>query len=149
MTFICEKCNNIFESGEERKCYEADGREWNGCPVCSGDYHEAKICRRCSEWTPAENISWDGYCEKCGDELREKIRFNPVELVQLSEQSEEKRACYLNIALLWFFSEEQIERILTETLREAAEVGIVDCRDFLDECDARVLHDWEEQNGAF
>lgn len=144
MTFVCEKCGNIFESGEERKGYEEDGREWSGCPLCGGDYHEARICHRCLKWTAVDELSWDGYCEDCGNELRAELRYKPLDIVKLTDVLDEKRACYLNPALLWFFSEEQIETILTETLKQASEIALVDCYDYLDQCDAKILHDWEE-----
>lgn len=146
MNFICEECGNIFENGEEKKGFEPDGREWRGCPVCSGAYYEAKICRRCDEWTSTEAISWDGYCEKCVEELRNKLRYKPVDIVNIVEIADEKRACYLNSALLYFFSEEQITSLLIEALNQATDIGVVDCKDFLDECDTTVLHAWEEIN---
>ena len=76
--------------------------------------------------------------------MRAKLRYKPLDIVKLTDVSDEKRACYLKPALLWFCSEDQIETILTETLKQASEIALVDCHDYLDQCDAKILHDWEE-----
>ena len=76
--FKCIDCGNLFEEGEQAVWYEDRGEYWGvpcsermtGCPVCKGDYEEAKECKECGEWHFSDELT-DGLCENCREETED------------------------------------------------------------------------------
>ena len=46
--------------------------QFDGCPVCRGDYEEVHQCKVCGDWHSDDEL-YDGWCEKC---LRETINYD-------------------------------------------------------------------------
>lgn len=114
--FICVECGKSFDYGSINRRYEHRGEFWGvpcseevcGCPHCGGSFVEAKQCSVCDEWV--KDDEWD-VCEEC----REKSMTEEV-CLEIGEEN----ACdvRLNEFLSSAFSEEEIEQILLEKLRQ-------------------------------
>ena len=69
--FKCIDCGHIFEDGEQARWTEmhgftyGNGEEFEGCPVCKGDYFEAVPCACCGEGHYFEGELENGVCNAC------------------------------------------------------------------------------------
>lgn len=86
--FKCVECGHLFESGEEKRWTEPHGEKMSGCPCCSGDYEEAKMCEFCEEYVCAEN---EKYCEEC----KQKMLNMFVEFLKNFDKKEKELISYL------------------------------------------------------
>lgn len=79
MMYRCESCGHLFEEGEQAVWYERHGldtppyEQWDGCPICKGDFEEVHQCKDCGDWHTEDEL-WGGYCfdclkEKCTQEI--------------------------------------------------------------------------------
>lgn len=62
--YKCLECGNIFEDGEQAEWREDYGEKFSGCPICKGDFVEARNCKWCGDVFTEEEL-YDGLCEKC------------------------------------------------------------------------------------
>ena len=85
--YRCEECGNLFEEGEQAEWTEmhgfsyGNGEEWQGCPICKGDYEEINPCKICGGY---DNETNDGFCEKCQKDIMK--RFNQLIQNNFSEE---------------------------------------------------------------
>lgn len=74
--FICLECGETFDEDEIYTWREDRGEFWgvscseemSGCPYCSGNYEEARMCDCCGEWISEEDMRFiddDIVCEEC------------------------------------------------------------------------------------
>ena len=76
--FICKDCGHIFDESEvwtesrgmfqEQYAYESV----DGCPLCRGEYEEAKFCLECESVFKEDDVLGGCYCKKC---LSEKFSY--------------------------------------------------------------------------
>lgn len=77
MTFKCNDCGHIFESGEEKIVCERLGwedppyKEYAVCPVCGGNFGEFEI-EKCDLCGLESNFVYNGLCREC---LIDKINY--------------------------------------------------------------------------
>jgi hypothetical protein len=70
--FKCTECGHIFEDGEQKTYAEhhpygsttAD-EYFSVCPVCGGEYEEAKTCKCCGGAFLEEELIGGYYCDEC------------------------------------------------------------------------------------
>lgn len=70
--FKCTECGHIFEDGEQRTYAEhhpygdttAD-EYFSVCPVCGGEYEEAKSCKCCGGAFLEDELIGGYYCDEC------------------------------------------------------------------------------------
>jgi hypothetical protein len=71
--YICKECGHLFEEGEQKTYTEhhpygmttAD-EEFHVCPICGGDYEEAKECAACGAWFDPDDENFFGkHCKSC------------------------------------------------------------------------------------
>lgn len=80
MTYRCCNCGHLFEEGELAVWGEFRGECWgtvcsesmSGCPICKGDYEEAKLCKKCDSWHAEEELT-NGICNSC---LEDEIGYS-------------------------------------------------------------------------
>ena len=78
--FKCAECGHIFEDGEQRTYAEhhpygdttAD-EYFSVCPVCGGEYEEAKSCKCCGGAFLEDELIGGYYCEDC---LKSAVDFD-------------------------------------------------------------------------
>ncbi len=69
--FVCEECGHIFEDTkhyvEKHNLDYGPYEEWDGCPICSGNYVEAHKCDCCDEWIVEAYVKVEDqrYCQEC------------------------------------------------------------------------------------
>lgn len=71
MFLKCLECGHIFEEGEQHIIREYHNEisgsfyeDFASCPVCGGDFEEAKCCKSCDGAFLADELI-AGYCKKC------------------------------------------------------------------------------------
>ena len=72
--FVCENCGASFEEPKIHKERYPYGmsyvtEDFAVCPYCNGDITEAKQCRECYEYFPAEEVDEDWLCKSCREVL--------------------------------------------------------------------------------
>lgn len=78
MTFKCNECGHIFESGEEKIVVEKHGfstppyEEFKVCPRCNGFGYDEFVQNECIECGIEVEDSYCGLCEEC---LSDKINY--------------------------------------------------------------------------
>lgn len=72
MFFRCQECGHIFEEGEQRSWVEPHGERLSGCPLCFGNYVEAKKCNICGSYNCDEH---EDYCKNCKIETIKKFNL--------------------------------------------------------------------------
>ena len=74
--YRCEECGHLFEEGKQAKWTEmhgftyGNGEEWQGCPLCKGDYEEIKPCKICGSY---EHDYDEDYCNNCKKEVQKRF----------------------------------------------------------------------------
>lgn len=78
--YKCDNCGHLFEEGEAATKRVRVGECWGEpcsedvpeCPVCGGDFSEAKRCKVCDEYFGVEDKE-DEICEDCKIEIQKKF----------------------------------------------------------------------------
>ena len=114
--YKCLDCGHIFEDGEQGTYIETYGldnppyKEISCCPLCKGDYEEAKNCEICGEIYLEEELE-GGVCDNCIQEYSRNLKF-------CVEAFDETKAVELNQFLAFCFSKREIEEILYRELEK-------------------------------
>jgi hypothetical protein len=131
MTYRCLDCGHLFESGEEgcskeyrgehfgQDCYE----KMSCCPLCGGDFDEAKPCKICGFYELEEELTLNHVCNKCID----SYKYDIDSCYDIGKN--ENQDIELNLFLSIMFSKDDIENIL---LNELKKQKFVDCSRFID-----------------
>lgn len=76
--YKCNVCGHLFEEGEEKTIFNDLG-ECHGfpvkepidvCPVCKGDYEEAKPCKICGTYDKDND---EDYCRECIADVNKRM----------------------------------------------------------------------------
>lgn len=125
MTFKCNECGHLFESGEEKKWVESYGEHMSGCPMCGGGYEETVQCSICGSEHLAEELD-GGVCEACIDEYRYDVGV----CRKIGEKSKE------NVEINSFFASmyyaEEIEELIWRDMMNTQKIKSVDCTPFIE-----------------
>lgn len=122
--YICDRCGRQLDP--EEVCCQYD--DTMTCRYCDGDVQPAYHCEICDELTNQDNIY--GYDHKVCFECIEKRRYN-VELLKKVGDRSYKTDLDLNSYLCRFFSEDEINELMLEALKERAKIKLVDGIDYL------------------
>ena len=151
MMYRCTNCGNLFEEGEQAIWYENQGEchgvpaieQFDGCPVCRGDYEEVHQCKVCGDWHSDDEL-YDGWCEKC---LRETINYDTF--FEYCEANKDEQ--YLDIFMMSDFLRmdcpdnvsPEFHLLMVETYkRKVADAKLLGRRfDFLSECIRFIMDD--------
>lgn len=129
--YICLECGHIFEDGEEKRWTESRGEFWGmacseemtGCPICEGDYEEAKECEICHSAHLGEDLN-GGVCDECIDRYRNN--FDLCDNICAGQKTEIK----INALIASILDVGDIEAILTNYIKKR--MSNVDCSQFID-----------------
>jgi hypothetical protein len=138
MALKCCDCGHIFEVGEQAIWSESRGEFWGtpcseevrGCPLCRGDYAEAKPCNICGSEHFLDELT-EGVCEECIDNYKKDFKFCN-KIAQEWEKEGNSSACdfVLNDFFAIMFTKEQIENMLIEYIQE--KMPNLDCSKFVE-----------------
>ena len=78
--YKCVECGNLFEEGEQVTWEEDRGEFWgspciermSGCPICGGDYEEAKPCKICGGYEGIDEC--EEYCNECKADVLKRFQ---------------------------------------------------------------------------
>lgn len=80
--YKCLVCGHIFEEGEQAEWKETHGfndgfvEEFDGCPICHGNFEKTKSCKLC-QGDFLEDELFDGICKHClKDEIDYDVAFD-------------------------------------------------------------------------
>ncbi len=122
--YKCISCGHTFSTAET--WHESHGEELSGCPICSGNYEEAKKCKVCGAWFLSDELS-GGVCNECIDDCRKDFKT----CYELSEDIKEE--VKINNFLATVFPPEHIESVLYQYLENQEKAGKAeDCSVFID-----------------
>lgn len=129
MRYECHNCGKRFEEPhiiEEKHGLETPPYEKIGvCPYCKGYFEEMTQCRICGQYFTEDELS-GGVCDECVYE-----HSTDIELChRLGQEAEE--SIKLNGFIASVFSEEQINEILWNRIKEISRIVNVSCYDFID-----------------
>lgn len=125
MTFKCNDCGHLFESGEEKTWVESYGEQMSGCPMCGGGYEETVQCSICGSEHLAEELD-GGVCEACIDEYRHDIGM----CRKIGEKS--KESVEINSFFASMYSAEEIEELIWRDMMNTQKIKSVDCTPFIE-----------------
>lgn len=130
--YKCVECGYFFnepdswldDRGEHfgTPCYEVE----YGCPKCKGDYEEAAPCKICGELFVEDELN-GGVCDECFD----KYRYDLEMWLKIGEN--EKQSAKINSFVYGFFTDKEIEEILTREIVDAIKINPSVCGDLIDE----------------
>ena len=123
MNYKCLECGHIFEEGEQKSWYEPHGELWDGCPICNGQYEEARSCQVCGGVFLEEELNGACVCDECINEYREDLDT----CLLIGEKYPQKVS--INSVYASLFEEKDIDMILNEYVKTK---GIKDLSDFID-----------------
>lgn len=122
--YICERCGHVLEGKETQLSYDGT----LVCRLCGGDVVNAYRCEICEELVHQDNIY--GYDHRVCFECIEKIRYN-VDLMKKVGDCSYKTELSLNSYLCRFFSDDEINDLMLEALKERSKIKPVDGIDYL------------------
>ena len=129
MRYECHNCGKRFEEPhiiEEKHGLDTPPYEKIGvCPYCKGYFEEMTQCRICGQYFTEDELS-GGVCDECVYE-----HSTDIELChRLGQEAEE--SIKLNGFIASVFSEEQINEILWNRIKEINRMVNISCYDFID-----------------
>lgn len=120
--YRCDKCGTIFDANEAKMIMESHGldsqpyEELMACPSCSSlDNVWVEKCEICGEWEDRQYIH-GGVCEDCMDSVKNDYRL----IYDMCEYFNEKVEVDINPLLASMFTEEEINKILLDSLDKRA-----------------------------
>lgn len=129
MRYQCHECDRSFEEpdiitethGLDTPPYEKIGV----CPYCKGYFEEMTQCRICDQYFTEDELS-GGVCDECIYEHSIDIEL----CHKLGQEAEE--SIKINGFIASVFSEEQINEILWNRIKEINRMVNISCYDFID-----------------
>lgn len=109
--FKCRKCGKLIESEEDL---------WlEDCPECGGSMDYAFKCELCGEYhCYSEEYNCEKVCEDCVED-----EINVENALEYGSQEGETESVSINGFLAFYFSEDEINEILTEMLYKSHRVA--------------------------
>jgi hypothetical protein len=129
MRYQCHECDRRFEEPDiitEKHGLDTPPYEKIAvCPYCKGYFEPMKECKICGEYFTEDELS-GGVCDECIYE-----HSTDIELChKLGEEAEE--TIKINGFIASVFSEEQINEILWNRIKEINRIVNISCYDFID-----------------
>lgn len=131
MAFKCLECGHIFEDGEWARWEEHHpygmgyaAEEFSGCPICKGDFEEAKQCKICGGEFLEDELNGCCVCNECIEEYSKD--FDTCYKIADTEKEEIK----INALLVSLFDTNEIETILYHYLKTKKDI---DCSNFVNQ----------------
>ena len=129
MRYQCHECDRQFEEPdiitETHGMTDGSCEKIGVCPYCKGYFEEMTQCRICGQYFTEDELS-GGVCDECVYE-----HSTDIELChRLGQEAEE--SIKLNGFIASVFSEEQINEILWNRIKEINRMVNISCYDFID-----------------
>jgi hypothetical protein len=129
MRYQCHECDRRFEEPdiitETHGMTDGSCEKIGVCPYCKGYFEEMHKCRICGQYFTDDELS-GGVCDECIYE-----HSTDIELChRLGEEAEE--TIKINGFIASVFSEEQINEILWNRIKEISRIVNVSCYDFIE-----------------
>lgn len=119
---MCSDCLAVFPEDEVRTWKEDTGEIFAGCPYCGSPFDEAEECDECEEYFHPDDLS-GGVCVEC---LKKAAKdFDLCWKIG----KDEKADCKISEVLMVLFTDEEVEEILVDYVKE--KMPGVDCSDFV------------------
>ena len=127
--YQCHECDRQFEESdiitETHGMTDGSCEKIGVCPYCKGYFEEMHKCEICGEYFTEDELS-GGVCDECIYE-----HSTDIELChKLGEEAEE--TIKINGFIASVFTEEQINEILWNRIKEINRMGNISCYDFID-----------------
>lgn len=128
--YKCLECGHVFDEEDVAEWEESRGEYWgspcyekmSGCPVCHGEYEEAKICLICGRLCNDSEINY-GICDDCIDSYT--FKFEKCYELSIGEYEEVK----INSLVASILDNGDINQILVEYIRK--NLPDIDCSNFI------------------
>lgn len=131
MRYECHNCGKRFEEPhiiEERHGLDTPPYEKIAvCPYCKGYFEEMQECKICGEYFTDDELS-GGVCDECLYEHSTDIDF----CYKLGAEEDAQENVKINGFIASYFSEEQINEILWNRIKEINRIVNISCYDFID-----------------
>ena len=129
MRYQCHECDRQFEEPdiitETHGMTDGSCEKIGVCPYCKGYFEEMQECKICGEWYTEDELT-SGVCDECIYE-----HSTDIELChKLGEEAEEN--IKINGFIASVFTEEQINEILWNRIKEINRMVNISCYDFID-----------------
>lgn len=129
MRYQCHECDRQFEEPdiitETHGMTDGSCEKIGVCPYCKGYFEEMHKCEICGEWYTEDELT-SGVCDECIYE-----HSTDIELChKLGEEAEE--TIKINGFIASVFTEEQINEILWNRIKEINRMVNISCYDFID-----------------
>lgn len=129
MRYQCHECDRRFEEPdiitETHGMTDGSCEKIGICPYCKGYYEPMYQCKICGEWFTDDELTM-GVCDDCICQ-----HDTDIELChKLGEESEE--TIKINGFIASVFTEEQINEILWNRIKEINRIVNISCYDFID-----------------
>ena len=137
--FKCLNCGCCFDDEEKCRFTEYVGechgeklfRNFDGCPVCGGEFDLARECEFCGCIEFEENLE-DDVCKNCIEDLLFSCKYNVKKCYNIAEESGEKETVKLNSFVAFMFTESEINEILLKELCGVSAEKSISCQKFID-----------------
>ena len=127
MRYQCHECDRQFEEPdiitEAHGITDGSCEKIGVCPYCKGYFEEMAQCRICGEYFTEDELS-GGVCDECVYEKATDIEF--------CYNLETEETIKINGFIASVFTEEQINEILWNRIKEINRMVNISCYDFID-----------------
>ena len=129
--YQCHECDRRFEEPDfviERHGLDTPPYEKIAvCPYCKGYFEEMQECKICGQHFTDDELS-GGVCDECIYEKATDVEF----CYKLGAEENAQESVKINGFVASYFSEEQINEILINRIREINRIVNISCYDFID-----------------
>ena len=131
LKYKCDHCVREFEEPdiitEAHGITDGSCEKIGVCPYCKGYFEEMHKCEICGEYFTEDELS-GGVCDECIYEKATDVEF----CYKLGAEENAQESVKINGFVASYFSEEQINEILINRIREINRIVNVSCYDFID-----------------
>lgn len=131
MKYQCHECDGFFDEPdiikETHGFTDGSYEEVAMCPYCRGYFEPVYRCKICNELFTDDEIN-NGVCDGCLYEPAEDIG----RMLTISEEFEPEKIG-INRLVAWVFTEEQINTMLINKLKEISEFVRITAYEFIDD----------------
>lgn len=131
MRYQCHECDRRFEEPdiitESHGFNDGIAEEHGVCPFCKGYFEEMHECKICGEWFTDGELS-GGVCDDCIYEHDTDIDL----CYKLGAEEDAQESIKINGLIASVLTEEQINEILWNRIKEINRIVNVSCYDFID-----------------